>query len=168
MIGEILTDNNIDLLTKTNRKINEIILHCSATKEGKDYSVFDIDRWHKARNFKSCGYHFVIYRNGQIVCGRPIKEIGAHTTGHNANSIGICYIGGVDKNGKPKDTRTIEQKNSLLNLVKYLSEKYPNAKVATHNMFARKACPSFSIDEFKQEYDEFVKIIKTPVKCNLK
>ena len=101
MIGEILTDENIEQLTNTKRKITDIIIHCSATKEGKDYSVFDIDKWHKARKFKCIGYHFVIYRNGQIVCGRPISEIGAHTTGHNTDSIGICYIGGLDAVGNP-------------------------------------------------------------------
>lgn len=168
MIGEILTDENIEQLTDTKRKITDIIIHCSATKEGKDYSVFDIDKWHKARNFKCIGYHFVIYRNGQIVCGRPISEIGAHTTGHNTDSIGICYIGGLDENGNPKDTRTIEQKLSLFNLIKYLTEKYPKSRIATHNMFARKACPCFSIETFKQEYSEYLKTLKIPVKCNLK
>lgn len=81
------------------RKITEIIIHCSATPEGKDYTVVDIDRWHKAK-----GYHFVIYRDGSIHVGRSKSETGAHCTGHNTISIGICYIGGLTKDGQPKDT----------------------------------------------------------------
>ena len=100
------------------RKINEIILHCSATAEGKDYTVADIDKWHKQRGFKCIGYHYVIYRDGSVHQGRPLNEIGAHTTGHNANSIGICYIGGCAKDGRtPKDTRTPQQKEALFSLI---------------------------------------------------
>lgn len=91
------------------RKITEIIIHCSATPEGKDYTVEDINQWHKARGFKCIGYHYVIYRDGSIHNGRPIEQVGAHCQKHNANSIGICYIGGCDLTGKkPKDTRTVE------------------------------------------------------------
>ena len=73
------------------RHINEIIIHCSATPEGRDYTVADIDRWHKARGWRGIGYHYVIYRDGSVHAGRPVEQIGAHCTGHNANSIGICY-----------------------------------------------------------------------------
>ena len=72
------------------RKITEIIVHCSATPEGKDYTVQDIDRWHRARGFKCIGYHYVIYRDGSIHNGRPVEQTGAHCQKHNANSIGIC------------------------------------------------------------------------------
>lgn len=88
------------------RKIKEIIIHCSATKEGRDYTIADIDRWHRDRGFFCIGYHFVIYRDGSIHVGRSVEEVGAHCRGHNLVSIGICYIGGLSKNGKPKDTRT--------------------------------------------------------------
>ena len=74
------------------RIIKEIIIHCSATKEDKDYTVAVIDRWHRARGFRKIGYHFVIYRNGDIHVGRSLSEIGAHCKGHNAISIGICYM----------------------------------------------------------------------------
>ena len=87
------------------RQINDIIVHCSATKEGRDYTVADIDRWHKARGWRCIGYHYVIYRDGSVHAGRPVEQIGAHVTNHNANSIGICYIGGLDASGNPKDTR---------------------------------------------------------------
>lgn len=72
------------------RTISEIIIHCSATVEGKDFFVKDIDRWHKQRGFKMVGYHFVIRLDGTIEQGRPLEMIGAHCTGHNAHSIGIC------------------------------------------------------------------------------
>ena len=88
------------------RIITEIIIHCSATPEGKPFTVADIDRWHRQRGFRCIGYHFVIYLNGSVHAGRPITESGAHCQGHNAHSIGICYVGGLDSLGQPKDTRT--------------------------------------------------------------
>ena len=90
------------------RFISEIIIHCSATKETLDFNVNDLRRWHKAQGWKDVGYHFVITLDGTIEQGRALEEIGSHTKGHNAHSIGIVYIGGLDKNGKPKDTRTIQ------------------------------------------------------------
>ena len=112
------------------RQIKEIILHCSATPEGKDYTVETIRKWHLARGFNDIGYHYVIYRDGSIHKGRPIEKAGAHTTGHNSYSIGICYIGGVEKNGKtPKDTRTTEQKLAMYQLVYQLLQQYPKATV---------------------------------------
>ena len=126
------------------RKINLIIVHCSATPDGKDFTVDDITRWHKARGFKTIGYHFVIYRDGSIHKGRPVSEEGAHCEGHNANSIGVCYIGGLAADGKtPKDTRTDAQKSSLRYLLIGLKEDYPNAAIRGHRDFAAKACPSF-------------------------
>ena len=100
------------------RKITKIIVHCSATPEGKDYSVDTIRDWHLARGWRDIGYHFVIYRNGEIAEGRPIEQSGAHCKGENYCSIGICYIGGVEaekKDGKwpPKDTRTADQVAAL-------------------------------------------------------
>jgi N-acetylmuramoyl-L-alanine amidase len=126
------------------RKITEIIVHCSATPEGKDYTVADIDKWHKERGFKCIGYHYVIYRDGTYHRGRQDSEIGAHCTGHNANSIGICYIGGVTKDGKtPKDTRTEAQKKTLITLLRTMKERYPGATIHGHRDFTNKACPSF-------------------------
>lgn len=126
------------------RKINELIVHCSATPEGKPYTVQNIDKWHKAKGWKGIGYHYVIYLDGTIHKGRPEEEIGAHCQGHNANSIGICYIGGIAKDGKtPKDTRTDAQKQSLIELLKALKAKYPEAIIHGHRDFANKACPCF-------------------------
>ena len=136
------------------RKIDKVILHCAATPEGKDYTVADIDRWHKARGFKKIGYHYVIYRDGSVHQGRPESEIGAHTANYNAHSIGICYIGGMDARGvKAKDTRTPQQKEALVKLVKEILKKYNLTlnNVYGHYQFANKACPSFKIETFKQE-----------------
>ena len=128
------------------RRIEKIIVHCSATPENKDFTVADIDRWHKARGFRCIGYHYVIYRDGSVHQGRPIQEIGAHCTGQNARSIGVCYIGGVAADGKtPKDTRTPAQRIALRELVGSLLKEYPGAKVHGHYEFANKACPSFKI-----------------------
>ena len=115
------------------RRLDEIIIHCSATPEGKDFTVEDIRKWHKQRGFNDIGYHYVIYRNGSIHAGRPVAQAGAHCRGHNANSIGICYIGGLAKNGKtPKDTRTEAQKVAIEQLLKELHNRYPNATVHGH------------------------------------
>lgn len=133
------------------RTINKIIIHCSATKEGKHFTVADIDRWHKERGFAKIGYHKVIYLDGSVRDGRPLEQIGAHCLGHNATSIGICYIGGLDLNGNPKDTRTNEQKKSLIDLVQDLKVLYPNATIHGHNEFAAKACPCFDVKkEFRK------------------
>lgn len=134
------------------RKITEIIVHCSATPEGKDFTVPDITRWHKQRGFRTIGYHYVVYRDGSVHTGRQEGEIGAHCTRHNACSIGICYIGGVAADGKTaKDTRTPEQRKALLMLLRRLRAKYPNAKIHGHHDFAAKACPSF---DATKEYAE--------------
>lgn len=128
------------------RSINEIIIHCAATPEGKHFTVADIDRWHKQRGFRCIGYHYVIYLDGSVHAGRPEAEIGAHCTNHNAHSIGVCYVGGVASDGKtPKDTRTPAQKESLRRVVADLLKRYPNATVHGHREFAAKSCPSFDV-----------------------
>ena len=127
------------------RKVDEIILHCSATKEGQNFKAKDIDAWHKQRGFKGIGYHYVIDLDGTVETGRPEYEIGAHCLNHNARSIGICYIGGLDTTGKAKDTRTPQQKAALVKLVADLKLKYPNVTVHGHNEFANKACPCFTV-----------------------
>lgn len=125
--------------------VSKIIVHCSATREGDDsINAEVIDRWHKARGWKGIGYHFVILLDGKIETGRMINKCGAHTKGYNCSSIGICYIGGVEKDGKtPKDTRTPEQIASMLELLRVLRKMYPDAKIHSHRDFAPKACPSF-------------------------
>lgn len=125
------------------RNINLIIVHCSATPEGRNVAVADIDRWHRERGFDGIGYHYVVYIDGSVHEGRPLNKVGAHCKGHNVHSIGICYIGGVDLNGKPKDTRTLAQKDALVNLLMRLKRRFPKAVIRGHRDFAAKACPSF-------------------------
>jgi len=128
------------------RTIKEIIIHCSATPEGKDFTVQDIKRWHLNRGFRDIGYHYVIYRDGSVHTGRPVPKAGAHCLKHNAHSIGICYIGGLAMNGKtPKDTRTEAQKVAIVQLLKDLHKRYPKATVHGHRDFAAKACPCFDV-----------------------
>ena len=127
------------------REINKIIVHCSATREGENFEVAEIRKWHLARGFNDIGYHFYIDLYGEIHKGRDISKIGAHCKGHNRNSIGICYCGGVEADGKtPKDTRNTEQKEALLCVLRTLKAMYPNAVIHSHNDFANKACPSFN------------------------
>lgn len=133
------------------RLINKIIVHCSATPEGKDVKTETICDWHvNGNHWKDIGYHYVIELDGSIHKGRDESIVGAHCSGYNANSIGVCYIGGVAKDGKtPKDTRTEAQKKALIELLKSLKAKYPNATIYGHRDFAAKACPSFNA---KYEY----------------
>lgn len=141
-------------------KVQELILHCAATPEGKNFTAKDIDRMHKQRGFKKIGYHYVIDLDGTIEKGREENEVGAHATGHNSKSLGICYIGGVTKDCKtPKDTRTKEQKQSMYELVDKLIKKYNLTlnQVHGHYEFANKACPSFKMEKFKQEFNEWKK-----------
>ena len=130
------------------RKINKIILHCTATPEGRYTTVEDIRQWHKQRGFRDIGYHYVVYLDGSIHLGRPIEEIGSHTKGENTGSIGVAYVGGIDKkNFKPKDTRTPEQIMALDLLLSSLLGDFKGATLHGHNQFANKACPSFDVQE---------------------
>lgn len=119
--------------------IDAIVIHCSATREGQDIKAAEIDKWHKKRGFSRIGYNYVIDLDGTIEVGRPLTMDGAHcnTAGfsgksYNKHSIGICYIGGLDKNGKAKDTRTLAQKKALVELVYKLIDEYPIVEVIGH------------------------------------
>lgn len=144
-------------LKKSRRHITEIIIHCTATMEGRDYTVDDIRRWHTApppngRGWSDIGYHYIIYRDGQIVEGRNVDVAGAHCLGHNSYSIGVCYVGGCDSDMKSKDTRTTAQRYALLNLLTQLRATYPGVRVVGHNYYDKgKACPSFdATKEYKR------------------
>lgn len=118
-------------------------MHCTATQDGKNIKVEDINRWHKERGWNMIGYHYVVYLDGSVHVGRSEEQIGAHCLKHNTNSIGVVYVGGLDANGKPKDTRTEAQKQGLRKLLTELKHKYPKAAIHSHKDFAPKACPSF-------------------------
>lgn len=125
-----------------------IIVHCTATPAGRDVTAKQVDEWHRARGFRMIGYHYLIRLDGTIEHGRPEGEPGAHCSGRNMRSIGICYAGGLDKDTlQPSDTRTREQKFALRELVARLCRKYPGATVHGHREFAAKACPCFAISE---------------------
>lgn len=133
------------------RTIREIIIHCTATPQGRDYSIETIRRWHIQRGFADIGYHYIIHPDGTVEHGRNVNQPGAHCKGRNANSIGICYIGGCDTDGKtPKDTRTPAQNAALKQLIHQLCDRYnlPLTAVHGHNEFAQKACPSFDVQQW--------------------
>ena len=132
------------------RDINKIIVHCSATKEGENFDIEDIRNWHVEGNgWRDVGYHYVVKLDGTIQRGRPLEVVGAHCKGHNSDSIGVCYVGGLDGFGEPCDTRTPEQVDSLGALIYTLVHIFPGSKVYGHRDFANKACPSF---DAKEEY----------------
>lgn len=144
------------------RPINRIVVHCSATRAGQDFCAGDIEKWHKQRGWRKIGYHYVIRLDGVIENGRPISEIGAHAFGHNADSIGICYIGGLCANGKACDTRTAAQKEAMRSLIYSLHKQFPGAEVLGHRDLSpdvdgdgvverwewTKECPSFDVKEW--------------------
>jgi len=132
------------------RQINKIIIHCSATPEGRKTSAEEIKSWHLERGFSDIGYHYIVHLDGLISYGRNIEKIGAHSRGQNKMSIGVCYIGGLDESLDAKDTRTPQQKESLLILLKTLKKMHPKAVIYGHRDFSEKACPSFdAFDEYK-------------------
>ena len=130
------------------RDLNRIILPCAATREGKDFSVDTIREWHvNGRGWSDIGYHWVIRLDGSIEVGRPLEKSGAHTKGHNKDSVGVCYIGGCDADGKPKDTMNPEQEKAWRMIVLSLRTLYGDLTIHGHNEFANKACPSFIVKE---------------------
>lgn len=131
------------------RRLDSIIVHCSATPEGMDIGAEEIDCWHRQRGFSTIGYHYVVRLDGTVEQGRGLWRTGAHCLGHNVASVGICYVGGVDADGRPKDTRTAVQREALRMLVGTLRRRFGRLPVYGHRDFAPKACPCF---DAKAEY----------------
>lgn len=139
------------------RNITHIVVHCAATIEGRNHSVQELARWHRDRGFATIGYHYVVLLDGSVSIGRPEAQVGAHVQGHNARSIGVCYIGGLGLDAQPKDTRTPAQKAALVELLRSLKARYPQAVILGHRDLSPdlnkdgkitpnewvKACPSF-------------------------
>ena len=153
-IGEELVRNERTLLARVEDgklmmnadSVKFLVLHCSATRCNQDYSVEQLRRDHKSRGFYDVGYHFYIRRDGTVTRHRRLDEVGAHCRPFNRCSIGICYEGGLDTNGKPKDTRTIAQRGSLVKLLIELKQKFPKAAIRGHNEMpgaTPKECPCF-------------------------
>lgn len=125
------------------RIINEIIVHCSATKPSVDIGVTELRRYHvNEKGWADIGYHYVVRLNGFIEKGRSIYRAGAHCVGHNRHSIGVCYVGGLDCNGEHDDTRTPAQKRALRELLKELTTRY-RCPIHGHRDFSNKDCPCF-------------------------
>lgn len=127
------------------RPISEIIIHCTATPDGRDLHVDDITRYHLQRGFETIGYHYLIALDGTVERGRDATLIGAHCLGHNDRSIGVAYVGGIGKDGAPADTRTPAQRRAMSQLVADLRLRYPLSTVHGHCEFAAKACPCFDV-----------------------
>lgn len=129
------------------KSTKHIVLHCSATRGLMDIGAKEIRQWHKAKGWADIGYHYVIRRNGIIEKGRAEKAIGAHVAGHNANTLGICLVGGLADKAPwaPTDNFTSAQWFSLKMLVAELLKKYPGATILGHRDFPKvaKACPCF-------------------------
>ena len=141
------------------RSIQYIVVHCSATRANIPFTEEQLLKCHLQRGFKCIGYHFYITRDGELHHCRPVSEPGAHVRGFNRHSIGICYEGGLDREGHPKDTRTPEQKHSMRVLVRTLLTDYPGCEVCGHRDLSTdlngngeiepeewiKACPCFEV-----------------------
>lgn len=136
------------VIGRTSRTIKELIIHCTATPEGRDVTMKDVGSWHKQRGWNRPGYHYLVRLNGKIEIGCPIGQRGIHTRGHNTGTVSISYAGGCTKDmKKAKDTRTPAQKASMLWLAKALCNDYPINKISGHNQYASKACPSFKVQK---------------------
>lgn len=147
------------------KKIKYIVIHCTATQENRSFNAHNIDIWHKQRGWSGIGYHYVIKLDGSLEKGRPESKRGAHVLGHNHESLGVVYVGGLDKSNTPKDTRTSRQKEALRCLLIELKFKYPNAKIVGHRDLSKdlngngiiepfefmKQCPCF---DAKTEYND--------------
>lgn len=142
-------------VSNNQRMVDEIIVHYTATPVSEEFSNDQIKASHLARGFSDIGYHYVIGLDGEVRPGRSEAIAGAHCTGHNSRSIGVCYVGGCPARSVENwkyigiDTRTEEQKTALITLLKELKKKYPGATIHGHNEFANKPCPGFNA---KEEY----------------
>jgi N-acetylmuramoyl-L-alanine amidase len=125
-----------------------IFVHCSATPPSMDIGVKEIRRWHKNRGWADVGYHFIIRRNGHISIGRPLDAVGAHVVGYNSKSVGVCLIGGINKQKEPEKNFTKEQMDALTVTVGFLKMMYPTAELMGHNEVSNKACPSFDVKQW--------------------
>ena len=136
------------------RRIDLIVIHCTASRPDQHISLEQLDKMHQARGWKCCGYHYYITRDGQLHFGRPEEMVGAHARHYNAHSIGICYEGGLDEKGRAADTRTPAQKAALIALLRSLKIDYPDAEIVGHCELegVHKACPCFDARVYRDYF----------------
>ncbi len=140
------------------RKINLIVIHCSATRCNQRFTVEKLKASHNARfHNKGIGYHYYIERDGQLYKTRDENEVGIHARNYNAHSIGICYEGGLNEKGLAEDTRTPEQRAALIALLRSLKADYPDAEIKGHCELegVHKDCPCFSCQEYRDYFEHF-------------
>ena len=136
------------------RRIDLIVIHCSATRCNHSFPVTALIRCHADR-FGFTGYHYYITRDGETYQTRHEQLVGAHAKGYNSHSLGVCYEGGLNRYGRTADTRTEAQKRALLKLLKRLKKEHPQAQILGHRDLpkVKKACPCF---DAKEEYRDIV------------
>lgn len=128
--------------------IQWLTIHCSATHAGQDIDAAEIRRWHQAKGWQDIGYHWVIKRDGTLEIGRPAEQTGAHVYGHNPGNLGICLIGGCDKQLQPQDNFTLAQRKTLFTLIAELQARYAltDEQVKPHHAWSsHKACPVINL-----------------------
>jgi N-acetyl-anhydromuramyl-L-alanine amidase AmpD len=133
------------------RTTDFIVVHCAATKPSQDIGAAEIRKWHvEDRGWDDIGYHQVIRRSGAIELGRPLHVAGAHAKGFNARSVGVCLVGGIDKDGNPANNFTYKQMDSLTITLDYWGRIYPSAEILGHRDLpgVDKACPCFDVREW--------------------
>jgi N-acetyl-anhydromuramyl-L-alanine amidase AmpD len=143
------------------RKVDHLIVHCSASSATANIGAKEITEWHKARGWRTIGYHYVIRRNGKLELGRPVEEVGAHVgdcgPGWNTRSVGVCLVGGVNEQGKPTNNFTDEQFDTLEWVLLFLLKKFPGSAVMGHRDLIKltkappKDCPSFDVTSYLKE-----------------
>jgi len=150
-------------------RVDYVVIHTAATKASRDIGVEEIDQWHKDRDWKGIGYHFVIRRDGTLERGRSISQAGAHAYGYNRVSLGICMVGGLDNDREPEDNYTDTQYDTLHTLVVSLKQMYPQAEILGHRDLSPdvngdgiiekwewlKACPCFDVRSWWAQYDQY-------------
>lgn len=142
----------MDAAVTHNRRITHCVVHCAATRPTQDIGALEIRDWHVRQNgWRDIGYHWVIRRNGLIEPGRDEGIAGAHVAGHNAHSIGICLVGGLDQAGKPAPDYAAGQLAALTGLLKRITVLHPGVEILGHRDFAgvAKACPSFDVRHWR-------------------
>lgn len=130
------------------KSVDYLVIHCSATPPSSDIGVKEIDAWHKKRGWRGCGYHHVIRRDGTLEAGRPESKAGAHVLNFNHCSIGVCLVGGLNKDRRAAPEYTEAQWKTLAKLIRELRSRYPRAKIQGHRDFpeVNKACPCFDVE----------------------